>query len=298
MSKPTVNRPCIVCGVKPEKPMLNVTKAGKSFAVVECPACGLVYSDIYLQPDTVLKDDTPYFAHDVYANEQETYLQEASRYLKAINRFKTSGKLLDIGCGFGYFSAAAVRDGWQVKGIDISPVAVEFAKRTFELQDLQLATVEDAEFAPNSFDVITMWNCIEHMANPVASIEKALTWLKPDGIIAFEAPNHDGILYSLNTVLHKVTGARISISKNLYGDVEGSHVYLFTEKSLNCLMNNYEYTPYYVERANSPATVLLSKYQYNAQFLRALASYTALYSGYTLANITRRQNRLLMVFGR
>jgi SAM-dependent methyltransferase len=292
-----VHKPCVACGEWPDRPLLHVAKKGL-LQVVKCPSCGLVYSDVDLRPDRVLQDDAPYFPYDVYATEPQIYREEAQRYLDAVQRFKKSGLLLDIGCGFGYFLATAREQGWQVKGIDISPVAIREAQRNFGLEDVQAVTVAEADFSPSSFDVITIWNCLEHMAHPATTLTRVVEWLKPDGLLALEVPDHDGLLFSINLALHKMTRGRLGISKQLYGQGEGSHLYIFTAQSLERMFARWGFQARYLERTNSPAKTLLSTHSLNKNLLKALGSYTALYLGYGLATLIRRQNRLLMIFSR
>lgn len=298
MGEKRVHKPCVICGEWPNRLLLHVANVENPFHVAKCPSCGLVYSDVDLRPDRVLEADTSYIAYDVYATEAQIYREEAQRYLNAVLRFKKTGLLLDIGCGLGYFLATAREQGWQVKGIDISPVATREAQQNFGLEDVQAVTVAEADFSPQSFDVITMWNCLEHMADPVTTLTRVIEWLKPDGLLALEVPDHDGILFSINLALHKLTGGHLGISRNLYGRYEGLHVYIFTVQSLEQMFARWEFQARYLERTNSPARALLSIYGFNEGFLKALGSYTALYLGYGLATLTRRQHRLLMIFSR
>jgi SAM-dependent methyltransferase len=292
-----VHKPCIICGTWPEGPLCQFTKDGASFPVARCPDCGLVYSDIVLSPDSVLDDDTPY-RYEHYSKNVPSFQQESLRYLNAIHRFKKPGALLDIGCGLGYFMVAAREHGWGVAGIDISPFAVRLAQTEFALENTSVATVDQANFPDEKFDVITLWNCLEHMANPVASLEKAIKWLKPDGLVAVEAPDHDGLIYSVNSVLHRVTDGRLGVSKNLYGSAEGQHVYVFTAESLKRMFARLDFRACYSERTNPPARVLLLHHNLNKGLLKSIVSNTTLYAFYTLAILTRRQHRSLMIFSR
>ena len=81
--------------------------------------------------------------------------------LVAREAHRKTGRLLDIGTGTGYFADTMVRRGWKVEAIEKSPQAREFAKAHFNLDVKPESALK--EFAPDSFDVITLWHVMEHL---------------------------------------------------------------------------------------------------------------------------------------
>lgn len=89
------------------------------------------------------------------------------------------GKLLDIGCGVGFYIACLKRYGWDVKGIDISEWATEFARKKLEL-NVFTGTVEGNQFN-EKFDIITMYHKLEHLPVPLRTLIKVSEILSDNG---------------------------------------------------------------------------------------------------------------------
>lgn len=108
----------------------------------------------------------------------------------------SAGRLLDIGCAYGPFLAAAAQAGYQPEGIDLNSDAVAYVQDELGFParqgDIADATFR-ATFAPASYDVLSLWYVIEHFPD----ISKILPWLhrllKPGGILALSTPNSQGI---------------------------------------------------------------------------------------------------------
>ena len=89
------------------------------------------------------------------------------------------GRLLDIGSGRGRFLSVAVSAGWKAIGIEFEPGLAEMARRRYGVQ----VVVGDAIGAEldGPFDVITMWHVLEHLPDPLASLERSrASWLPVD----------------------------------------------------------------------------------------------------------------------
>lgn len=101
------------------------------------------------------------------------------------------GSLLDVGCGTGYFAEAARRVGYRVTGLDLSRPQLELARQRFGLSSLYpMALGEYARQAPvGSFDVVTAFQVLEHVADPVSFLADARRLLAPRGYVAIGVPN-------------------------------------------------------------------------------------------------------------
>ena len=103
--------------------------------------------------------------------------------------FGRGGRLLDVGCGTGAFLARAKAAGYDVEGVDVNPEAVAEAKARG--LDARLAKLEDfaKKVPPASFDVVTMFDVLEHFDNPREMTELAASLLKPGGGLVVTTPN-------------------------------------------------------------------------------------------------------------
>lgn len=122
---------------------------------------------------------------------EELELPRNSRILEAIELFKKSGQLLDVGIGTGLFLRLASKRGWSVCGVDISSYAVEKVKKEgFKIFRGKLTNIP---FKNNFFDVVNMRHSIEHMEDPKGALLKSYKILKPGGLICIATPNSSGI---------------------------------------------------------------------------------------------------------
>lgn len=99
-----------------------------------------------------------------------------------------SPTLLDIACGNGEFIIDAQKIGFQVKGVDISSVAIAQAPTSIK-KLLQVASAEKLPFIKNSFDCVTCHGSLEHFTNQAQAIQEISRILKPHGIAYITVPN-------------------------------------------------------------------------------------------------------------
>lgn len=132
--------------------------------------------------------DKKYFA-DLEKSEK-VELPRNLRVLRAIESFKKSGRLLDVGIGTGLLLKLAKGRGWNVQGTDVSSYAIGKAKKYgFEIFKGRL---EESTFKDIFFDVVNMRHSLEHMEDPSKALVRAYQILKPGGIICITTPNSFG----------------------------------------------------------------------------------------------------------
>jgi len=191
------------------------------YYLVKCRNCGLVYLNPRpSQQEIKEKYSAEYHIKRLLRKEPETAKEIEEEINKNIGRaeeivsqFGNKGKLLDIGCGAGFFIACLRRYGWDVSGIDISEWATEFARKKLEL-NVFAGTVEDIQYN-EKFDIITMYHILEHLPNPIESLKKVSEIIADGGVLIIKGPN----LSSFDRVWH---------GKNWYGYSDKSHLYYFT----------------------------------------------------------------------
>jgi len=107
-------------------------------------------------------------------------------------------RILDIGCGFGTFVLACRKEGYPAYGIDTAEFEIEFARKRFksELPDCadgetyQLGRAEALPFESQSFDIITLWNLLEHVPDYRKALGEADRVLKQGGYLLLISPNY------------------------------------------------------------------------------------------------------------
>lgn len=114
-----------------------------------------------------------------------------ARRLQLVRRFtrRQAGTLLDVGCATGAFLAFMAAHGWQVQGVEPSSAAATIARqRGLQIHNTVLATV-----APDQFDVVTLWDVLEHTPDPLATLQAVVRALKPGGVALLRVPNPAGL---------------------------------------------------------------------------------------------------------
>ena len=192
----------------------------------QCCTCGLVYQD----PRPTVAEIGQHYPDDYepYTNLNKELpsglLGRAIQYglqkrVNYITRYKAQGRLLDIGCSTGIFLMMMRRAGqWQVNGVEINARAAQLAKEQRGL-DVFPGRLEEAAFADQSFDAVTMWDVLEHVHDPLATLTEIYRILKPGGLVLARVPN----LASWDARLFQRYWAGLDAPR---------HLYLFTPETL------------------------------------------------------------------
>ncbi len=216
---------CALCGTTRYKPLFE--KDGREFA--RCVGCGLVYLRNRLTADAHKAFYAPGVAR--WTTHEEYEAEKYDHFVKlagAVERIMPRGRLLDVGCGIGLFIKIAGDRGWSVHGCDISPADIEYARKHWHL-DVSLGDIRQASPLAESFDVITMWDFLEHVHDPVACLQEAHRLMRPAGRIfmltgnveseqaqregknwAFFGDGSHVVFYSLNTMRRLLALAGLS----------------------------------------------------------------------------------------
>lgn len=157
--------------------------------IVKCTNCDMVFSD--QQPE---QSELVDFYSDGYDLTKYYSPITEKRYLKLLEEFESfrkTGKLLDIGCGFGFFLETAKQKNWDVTGIEITDDAVKAC--TLKGLRMHHGTLEIAHFQDEMFDVIVMIETIEHITEIDNLIREIYRILRPGGLVYLSTPNFNAI---------------------------------------------------------------------------------------------------------
>ncbi|MEO7276567.1 MAG: class I SAM-dependent methyltransferase [Sphingomicrobium sp.] len=179
--------------------------SGIGISVKECRACGLIFPDPQPIPASIQDHygvPPEEYWHDFDFEEDPTYMAEEIAAAKRLLGFRQGMRALDIGVGLGHMMRAMERAGFEAQGIEPS---ASFHARLDQTK-VQLATAEDAEFLPNSFDFITFGAVLEHLYSPSLAIERALVWLKPGGVIHVHVPSSKHLIAKLINLFYRLRG--------------------------------------------------------------------------------------------
>jgi 2-polyprenyl-3-methyl-5-hydroxy-6-metoxy-1,4-benzoquinol methylase len=159
--------------------------------IVSCKDCGFVSTFPRDDPST-LTNAYRDLEDDEYISEETGRRITAARHLQFVSRHcPKQGRMLDVGCSVGYFASAALAAGWNVVGIEPSRWAADVAWQENPQMEIHCGLFEEVDLPLHSFDCITMWDVLEHVADPLAILIRAASLLKPAGYLFLNVPNID-----------------------------------------------------------------------------------------------------------
>ncbi len=185
---------CILCNGRRRSVLFE--KGG--WQVRTCDSCGLGVLDPRPSAETLARLYSQEYCEEYFVEGGEPGSAEFRKRLgledhriRFFRKFKKTGRVLDIGCGYGYFLAACRQKGYAVHGLDFSDWAVRHARQRLGL-DITVGPMDEVELPEGGFDVVTMWHCLEHTPDPAAALARIRGWLKPDGLLVVDVPNREG----------------------------------------------------------------------------------------------------------
>jgi SAM-dependent methyltransferase len=187
---------CPLCGA--DEPRLLV--AGRdlmlgqpgAFPLNECGRCGLVY----LSPRP--RDPSPFYGGGYVPHRRaaasplarlraEIQRRQIVRYVRAHAGAGDGRRALDVGCATGTFLAALRGDGWDVWGVEPGADAAAYARARLGPQILH-GSLEQARLPERGFHLITLWDVIEHLPDPAATLRHIRRLLAPGGAVVIQTP--------------------------------------------------------------------------------------------------------------
>ena len=193
-------RACELCGSTDQSRLYEVD----GYPVVRCRDCGLVFvGRVPTQEELAALYDESYYEDSAtpgYAGygDAETRKRHHDRtLLEEIESYRNPGRMLEIGCAYGYFLDEARRRGWSVRGIEPSGHAAREARERFGLEVSEVPFTEQPVQA-ESLDAIVLWDVIEHLPDPRATVERARQGLVPGGVLALSTGNVESLAARLH----------------------------------------------------------------------------------------------------
>ena len=164
-----------------------------SVGISQCVKCNLIYTSPRIHsPEEIYWGDANIYFQEVRLifEERATHHRDPNymREIKAIERYKKSGRFLDVGCNAGMLLRLARKRGWDVVGLEPSPSLSSIAKKHgFPVYHCFLNELPKHE--ENSFDVVAFSDVFEHITDPQGFLNDARKYLKPDGLLYVKVPN-------------------------------------------------------------------------------------------------------------
>jgi SAM-dependent methyltransferase len=132
-----------------------------------------------------------YYEGEIYEDYVGTGEARREEFRKRLDKLKPvipqRGRVLDCGAAFGFFVEVALAEGYEAEGVELSAEAATQARA--RSVPVRQGTVEAAGFPANHFDLVTMWDTIEHLTSPRTTVAEIHRILKPGGVVALTTGN-------------------------------------------------------------------------------------------------------------
>ena len=227
------NRYCIICG----KRDFRLIKSVGAYKIFECKNCQLAYTDsskVSLKERQKQKDIL--YSLTEYKKEIKKHTKKFIKILKIIKKFKKTGKLLDVGEGFGLFSKIAKeKSKFHVEIIE--PYLETYYVNNKNIKSHRLKLENFIKNTNRRYDVIVLLDVLEHFESPDQIIENVKKILKDKGLIVISLPNYKSIMAYL--------------SKRWAWWMVEDHKYHFSPNSISQLMEKHKLKKKYLTTYNS-----------------------------------------------
>ncbi|MFN3794258.1 MAG: class I SAM-dependent methyltransferase [Chitinophagaceae bacterium] len=225
--------------------------------VVVCQHCGFHYTDY--------KDDE--YA-GLSAHSESTVLDEkAIRYIEeklqsnphrfdhhiaTVLQYKQQGTLLDIGFGGALFLRSMLQQGFDAYGIELDKQYLLYAKEVLGLRNINNLPVQDAYWQDHYagfFDVIVLWDVLEHVNDPVALMQSIQRLLKPGGYLFIDTPCRDGFYHLSGEWLFRLSRGRWKgLLHDLYSSHRFGHKQIFSKQDMRKLLTQFQLQPVSIQQ--------------------------------------------------
>lgn len=176
---------------KPDELTQSFRSSGDDILVdelVRCRKCHLQYLTPRIKQDIII---------DAYSDgSDETFISQAparektfGKCLDIIERaHPTRGRILDVGTAGGSFLSVAKKRGWEVEGCEPNRWLAQWGKDNYGI-NIHASTIFDMNLADRSFDVVTLWDVLEHTPDPAKVLREGSRILKPGGLLVVNYPD-------------------------------------------------------------------------------------------------------------
>jgi len=198
------------------------------------------------EPSKTAKNDPLFKTYITQHIEREKSFKKIhQKRLRLIEHFsQKKGNLLDVGCGAGFFINYAKSKGWDVNGIDLLDEYIQFAKEKLMIKNAQCLSLEEAKFPEQCFDVVTLWDLIEHLSHPLDELKKINRLLKPGGHLAIWTPNVKNSIF---------------MKESWTGYITYQHLYFFSLKTLGKLLRRAGFKIVFAKTSKTKKGLLIPK---------------------------------------
>lgn len=239
-------RACKICSGINLKEIYSLPKA--CVKVLQCSNCGFEFvKELYTETESK-GIYTNLYEHDLdlsdHASAKETRFGEKVLELETLKSLD-GATVLDVGCGGGEFLSVVQDRGAKPFGIEFSKAAIRFARDRYALE-ITDRPLESSFWQEASMDVVTMWDVIEHAADPLKLLERARMVLKKGGLLGMTTPVRDSLIHGTAVALYRISlGRGTFLLRHRYNML---HLQMFTTHELENILSALKFRVHRLEK--------------------------------------------------
>ncbi len=176
---------CLICSSS----SLTVLPDYQEAHLCKCKACSFVFCQQIPTEQELINHYDGYGRNDYLS---PLTIKRYNELLDEFEAFRKTGKLLDVGCGIGYFLEEAKKRGWEVYGTEYTNEAISICSE--KGINMHQGKLDPTNYENESFDVITSFEVIEHINNPIEEITNFHSLLRKGGLTYVTTPNFNSLL--------------------------------------------------------------------------------------------------------
>jgi SAM-dependent methyltransferase len=190
--------------------------------LVRCRACSLLFVNPRVDTRAML-DGYAAGADPVYVSQMDARVRTFARTLTRIDRLRPAkGRLLDVGTAAGAFLKAAQDDGWHAIGIELNAWLAEWGRSRYGVT-IHVGSIDDVSLPAGGFEVVTLWDVIEHTPDPSHVLRRVHQLLAPGGLLVVNYPD-------IGSWIARAMGRRWPFLSSV-------HLYYFTRRTMRQLLD-------------------------------------------------------------
>lgn len=193
--------------------------------IVECKKCGLVYVNPRLKENKIISSYSS-GCDKKFVSQNKGREKTFKKSIKVLGKYAKKGKLLDIGTAGGSFIYVAKQNGWEVYGIEPNKWLCNWGWKNYGIK-INKGTLFDYKYPNNFFDMITLWDVLEHVTDPIKTLRECNRILKKDGMLLINYPDIGSI------------AARLMKGKWIF--LLSVHLFYFNRKTIKHMLDITEF---------------------------------------------------------
>lgn len=179
------HKKCLICNSNRLKPI----KGYESTYLCKCKDCSFVFSERIPTEDELIKHYEGYGRNDYLS---PITIKRYNELLDEFEKYRKTNRIIDVGCGIGYFLEVAKERGWEVYGTEFTDQAIKICEsKSIKMKQGILAPTN---YPTEYFDIITSFEVLEHINNPQEELASFYKILRKGGLVYFTTPNFNSLL--------------------------------------------------------------------------------------------------------